>query len=111
MKATYQIRTSTKSVTVGCDIDSQRSCTLTSWSPVKHLFINSGTGADSAEFNVISIDNPISEYNAKFNEIDTLLVVWDPVVTNVYSSLAPSTTSSPSRTIFLSSSPILDNAF
>ena len=57
----------------------------------------------------ISIDNPLSPYETQFNKVDTTVVVWDPVGTTAYPSLAPSTTSSPSRAIFPSSSPSFDN--
>jgi len=110
VEATYQKGDSPFPTLVNCDVDSEGGCILESSSSVNHFFINNNNGADSAKFIVTDIDNPISEYNAEFNEVDTTLVVWDPVATSAYPSLAPSTTSSPSRGILPSSSPSLDDA-
>eukprot|EP00592_Proboscia_alata_P021195 CAMPEP_0194409184 /NCGR_PEP_ID=MMETSP0176-20130528/7010_1 /TAXON_ID=216777 /ORGANISM="Proboscia alata, Strain PI-D3" /LENGTH=170 /DNA_ID=CAMNT_0039209617 /DNA_START=102 /DNA_END=611 /DNA_ORIENTATION=+ len=77
VEATYQKGQTSFTIPVNCYVNSNGGCILESSSSVQRSFINNNIGAKSAKFIVTAIDNPISEYNAEFNEVDTTLVVWD----------------------------------
>ena len=60
---------------------------------VFHCWLKPKANSVYAEFNVTKIINNISEHNLTYGEVETILVVWDPVGGSVYPILAPSITS------------------
>jgi len=109
--ATYAYKRGTTTITksVDCELDKDGYCEMEQRA-LFHFWYNPRSGSEYAEFNVISIINDKSEYNPTYNEVETSLVAWDPVGSSAYPSLAPGTTSFPSRGVLPSSSPSIDDA-